>query len=294
MGAPVDSRILAGVLLALATSVAWALGNVFVQKSGRALGGPRALVWALGLGCLLSALAAVWETRSQPIDRAAIIWVLVAGVSGFSAYSTMFYAFANTKLSLAVPFVTSWSLVASAISLTLLGQSVRTGQLVGAAVVIAGVLCVSIGASRADQAPGVRGGARPLVAALAAGISFGVMVPAMAAANPSFGTFGGAAVVYAIGLAIGIPAARVLGLDLSPPPTSAIGLVIGAGLTETIGFVLLNAAGRFAPVAVVGPVASLASVLTVLYAAAFLRERPGPLALAGALLASVGVVLLAT
>jgi drug/metabolite transporter (DMT)-like permease len=58
-----------------------------------------------------------------------------------------------------------------------------------------------------------------------------------------------------------------------------------------MGFVFLNAASRFAPVVLVAPVASLGSVLTVIYAATFLRERPGGLALTGALLASLGVVL---
>jgi drug/metabolite transporter (DMT)-like permease len=57
--------------------------------------------------------------------------------------------------------------------------------------------------------------------------------------------------------------------------------------------VLLTLAGRLAPVALVAPVASLASTLSVIYALVFLGERPGTRALAGALLASVGVVLLA-
>ena len=50
---------------------------------------------------------------------------------------------------------------------------------------------------------------------------------------------------------------------------------------------------RHAPMAVVSPVVSLAAALTVLYAWLVLRERPGRLALAGAALASAGVVLLA-
>ena len=48
-----------------------------------------------------------------------------------------------------------------------------------------------------------------------------------------------------------------------------------------------------APLAIVSPLASLASTLTVLYAWAILRERPAAGVLIGAALVSVGVVVLA-
>ena len=70
-------------------------------------------------------------------------------------------------------------------------------------------------------------------------------------------------------------------------------MLLGAGFFETAGFVLLTAAGLVAPLSVVAPVASLAAAFTVVYAFIFLGERPGRLALLGAALASVGVVVLA-
>lgn len=285
-----------GLVFGLATSVCWAFGNVFIQRSGRALGGPRALVWALGLGGLMSAVAALpFDQRSQPVTATTWAWLVTAAVAALIAYAAIFYSFARAKLSLAVPFVTSWSLVAGGISLTVLHQSVRPGQLAGALVVVLGVVLVSLGAGRAaGENPAASGGGwKPLSAAFLAGIAFGVMVPAMAQATAACGVFGTAAAVYLVGLGLAVPVALVLGIDLSPPPRAAWGLVIGAGVTETLGFVFLNAAGRFAPVALVAPVASLAAVFTVLYAAIFLHERPGKLALSGAILASVGVVVLA-
>jgi O-acetylserine/cysteine efflux transporter len=133
----------------------------------------------------------------------------------------------------------------------------------------------------------------PLGAAFLSGLGFGVMVPTMAHLTPVFGLFGSLAGVYLIGLALAIPIARAFRVSLAPPPRAAWREVIGAGLFETLGFACLNAAGRFAPVALVAPVASLAAVFTLVYAAIFLRERPGRLALSGAFLASLGVVVLA-
>ncbi|HEY0711345.1 MAG TPA: DMT family transporter [Polyangia bacterium] len=300
-----------GLVLGFLTSISWALGNVFIQRSGRAVGGPRALTWALGIGGGLSALAAVaFDERTAAIDGRSLGWVALAALSGLSAYATIFYSFTRAKLSLAVPFITCWSLVAGIFSMTVLGHSVRGGQLLGAAIVVLGVVLVSISAGRSQDArpeasashphgpadaqmPAADGGWRPLVAALISGISFGIMVPAMGEATPAFGTFGVASVVYLLGLVLAVPLCLVVGINLSPPPKAAFGVVLGAGIFETLGFVCLNAAGRFAPMVVVAPVASLAAALTVLYAAIFLRERPGWLALCGALCASVGVVVLA-
>jgi drug/metabolite transporter (DMT)-like permease len=284
-----------GFVFALGTSLSWAFGNVFIQKSGQRLGGPRALIWALAVGGLLSAVAALaLDERTAPFTAATVGWLLLAGVSGVIAYASIFYAFTHAKLSLAVPFVTLWSLVAGVFSLLVLGQRAQTSQLLGAAVVLAGVILVSIGAQRGKAAPDAPTTLAPLAIALLAGVAFGLMIPAMAEATPACGSFGTAAASYGIGLLVAVPVARVRGLALRPPPAGVRGLVFGAGLTETLGFVFLNAAGRLAPVALVAPVASLASVFTVLYAALFLRERPGALAFAGALVAGAGVVVLAS
>jgi drug/metabolite transporter (DMT)-like permease len=284
-----------GVLLGLATSVCWALGNVFIQRSGNALGGPRALTWALALGGTVSAIAAAFfDQRPASPTGSTWAWLLVAGVAGLCAYAGLFYAFTRAKLSLAVPFVSSWSVIAGVLSLTVFHQSARSGQLAGAAIVIAGVVLVSLGAAGSPAPDAGRPASwRPLGAAFLSGIGFGVMVPAMAYITPALGMFGTAAAVYFIGLVLAVPIAVRFGISLAPPPRAAWREVAGAGLFETMGFVCLNAGGRLAPVALVAPVASLAAVFTVVYAAIFLRERPGRLALSGALLASLGVVVLA-
>jgi drug/metabolite transporter (DMT)-like permease len=294
--------VLIGILLALGTSVTWAFGNVFVQRSSRQVGGVRAMVWSLMLGALVAGLAAaLLDTRSAPLTGAVLAWVLLSGAAGLVAYSALFYSLTYAQLSLVVPFTACWSLVAALFGLVVFGERPGGWQLVGAGVVFLGVLLVSVasGQQEAQQAGGAavppvpRGGPPAWLAALAAGIGFGVMMPAMNQASPAVGSFGTTAAAYVLILALGLPLARVLGLELRWPGRLGAPAVAAAGLFETAGFVLLTVAGRLAPVALVAPVASLASALTVLYAFIFLRERPGAVALGGALLASVGVVLLA-
>jgi drug/metabolite transporter (DMT)-like permease len=119
------------------------------------------------------------------------------------------------------------------------------------------------------------------------------MVPSLTHVVPATGEFGATAIVYALGLLFGIPLARALGIPLRPPPRAAWPLVLATGCFETFGFVTIAFARRYAPMAVVTPVSSLAAALTVLYAWVVLRERPPRLAAAGAVLACVGVVILA-
>jgi drug/metabolite transporter (DMT)-like permease len=100
--------------------------------------------------------------------------------------------------------------------------------------------------------------------------------------------------VFGADLVLGLPLAAWFRIDLRPPPRDALVWVALAGFFEAAGFVCITLASARAPLAVVSPLASLASALTVLYAWVVLRERPHRAALAGAALACAGVILLAS
>jgi drug/metabolite transporter (DMT)-like permease len=291
--------VIVGVLLALLTSVSWALGNVYIQKSGKAVGAPRAMLWALSAGAVLSGAASlIHDTRPAPFSGAMVGWTLAAVLGCLFAYICLFYAFERAPLSLAVSLVSAWSLISSGISLTLLGERPRPLALVGAAVVFAGVVLVSIGGSRRAAIEAAKPGATTtpaaLLAALGAAAGFGVMVPAVNQIVPAAGEFGATALVYAVGVVTALPLALAARVSLRPPPPAIWGLVLLTGCFETCGFVLLAFAHHYAGNTVVTPVSSLAAALTVLYAWVVLRERPHPLATAGAVLASLGIVILSS
>jgi drug/metabolite transporter (DMT)-like permease len=288
-----------GVLLALLTSISWALGNVFIQKSGKAVGASRAMLWALAAGAALSGIASlVHDVRPAPFSGAMLGWTVAAVIGCLLAYICLFYAFERAPLSLAVSLVSSWSLISSALSLTLLHERPRPTALAGAAVVFTGVVLVSIAGSRraAGEAgkPGSTVTPAALLSALGAAAGFGVMVPAVNQIVPAAGEYGATSLTYALGVLLSLPVAGVARISLRPPPRGIWPLLLITGAFETFGFVLLAFAHRYAPNAVVTPVASLASALTVLYAWVVLRERPHPLATAGAVLASIGIVILST
>jgi drug/metabolite transporter (DMT)-like permease len=294
--------MLAGILLGLGASACWAVANVAIQRSGHAVGPFRALFWAQVVGGIgLAGLALVYDVRTAPFTGAILGWMALAGVAALLAYVCLFYAFAHGRLSIAVPILSSWAVISAAFSVFLLQEQVRPVQLGGAALVVVGVLLLSRhagGKRSAVTSPSSQAssGRTPLwlLASLGGAVGFGVLIPAMAQIAPATGKLGSICVVYGADILLGLPFVALWRIDLRPPSAAAAWIpLILAGLFETVGFACIALAGGHAPLAIVSPLASLASAFTVLYAWLVLKERPEPAVMVGAALACAGVVILA-
>jgi drug/metabolite transporter (DMT)-like permease len=291
------SVLSSGLLFALGASVSWALANVVVQRSTRLVGTFRGLLWAqVAGGVMAETLALACGERPVAFSGATLAWLVGAGLAALLAYLCMFHALEHGRLSIAVPIMSAWAVISTAISVLLFREPVRPLQLVGATLVIGGVGLVSRHAREA-----VRDGAQPrssrrprwALAAMGAALGFGLLIPALGRLTPTFGRLGSVAAVFAADIVLGLPLAALWRLDLRPPPRGALAPVALAGFFESAGFVCIALTVGRAPLAVVSPLASLASALTVLYAWVVLRDRPPPVALAGAALACAGVIALA-
>ena len=291
------------ILLGLGASGCWALANVAVARSTRLVGTFRALLWAQLVGGVgLAALALAFDQRTAPLSGAVVAWLAGAACASLLAYLCMFYAFQHGRLSIAVPIMSGWAVISSAISVLLFHERLQPLQLVGAALVLGGVVLVARNAGPAeDPAAGApaagapAAGARPrwVLAALAAALGFGVLIPAIGRLAPATGRLGAICAVFAADILLGLPLAAFFRVGLGAPARGAWGPVIVAGLFETAGFACIALTAGRVPLAVVSPLASLASAMTVIYAWVVLRERPAGLALLGAALACAGVVVLA-
>lgn len=150
-------------------------------------------------------------------------------------------------------------------------------------------------ARQSQGAPAAPGGVGRtwLPTSVGAAVGFGILVPAMRRLSPVFGPVATVAVVYAAGLVLALPLALAFRMRLALPRGRTWGPVVLAGLFEAGGSACITLGARRAPLAIVSPLASLAATLTVLYAWAILRERPGPGVLVGTAFVCAGVVLLA-
>jgi drug/metabolite transporter (DMT)-like permease len=287
--------MLIGVLLGLAASASWAVANVAVQRSARHVGTFRALLWAQIIGGLAVLPLLPFDARTATPTPVFAVWVLAAGAAALLAYVCLFYAFEHGRLTLAVPVMSSWAVIASGLSLVIFREPVRPAQLAGAACVVAGAVIVSrFARSTTAGGAGERAAApRWLLASFGAALGFGLLIPAIGLLAPVTGRLGVIPVVYAADIALGLPLARRFGVSLAPPRGRAWLSVVLAGLFETAGFACIALASRFAPLALVSPLSSLASAFTVLYAWAVLHERPARPVLVGAALVCAGVLTLA-
>src|SRR5213078_4193290 len=104
-------------------------------------------------------------------------------------------------------------------------------------------------------------------------LGFGLTIPAIGVLAPVTGRLGVIPVVYAADILLGLPLARRYRVSLAPPQGRAWLPIALAGFFETAGFACIALASRYAPLALVSPLSSLASAFTVLYAWVVLRER---------------------
>jgi uncharacterized membrane protein len=282
-----------GIVLGLGASACWAVANVAVQRSSRLIGSLRALLWAQLVGIVLVLPALPFEAHPVAPTLAHLPWVLVAGASALLAYTCLFYAFEHGRLTIAVPVMSSWAVLASGLSLVLFHESVRGAQLGGAALVVVGAVVVSRFAQASGEGASAPGSPRWLLASFGAAVGFGVSIPVIGVLAPVAGRLGVIAVVYVADIVIGVPLALRYRVPLAPPNGARAWLVVAlAGFFETAGFACIALAARFAPLALVSPLSSLASTFTVLFAWLVLRERPAKPILLGATLVAAGVVVL--
>lgn len=244
--------------------------------------------WSLGLARLLVAAAALavvaWVRPVAVPPRRLWLRVAVAGFVGQTAYQWLLMAGevrvpAGTA-SILIATAPIFSVVAAAV---LLGESAR-GRIPGIVVACAGA--VLVGASL-----GLGGGAAALLVLAAAACQglYHVVVKPLAIELGAF-----SATLWSVwaGAAFCLPALPELLHDL---PTASLGATASAvylGLVPTaLGYVAWSAAVSRTPIAVSTVALYLVPVIALLISWWWLGEQPAPLAVAGGLLAVVGVVL---
>lgn len=285
--------MIAGLLLGLGASGCWAVANVAIQRSTRAMGIAPSLVWSQVLGGAgLLGLALALERPVASWTAGTIAWSACGGVAACLAYLGLFYATAHGRLSIVIPIVSSWALLSTAIGV-MLGQAAGAGNLVGALLVVGGVVLVARAAGRDDAL--ARAGRERLAvwAAVAGAIGFGTLIPAIDRIAPVAGRLGAVPLVFGLDLALVIPVLRARRLAIAPPAGAGWAALVAVALFEAAGFACASLGGAHAPLAVVAPAASVSAPLTVVWAWLVLGERPGGLAASGAALSAAGVLLLA-
>ena len=295
-----------GVLFGLLSAFSWSAANYFIQPAAKRFGDLAALMQAQVCGAVVVIPFALWVEGSPPtsITDQGLAALLIASVAAMVAYVGLFCALARGRLAIVAPLISSWTVLSVIIGIFWLGEQMTALQWTGVGLVIAGN--VLLARQRADDAESdltrPRGRFSAGVGwALLSALGFGFMVPAVDVLGLEAGRLWAIPAVWSCELAMGL-AIWAVGAWYTPiraafgpqslakdlPQVTEAGRV---GLLEVIGFVGLSLGVGMAPVSIVAPMASLSTGLSVLWGVHLRQEPLSRGALAGAMMASLGVVL---
>lgn len=282
-----------GTAWGLGSAVSWACANASIQVASRRVGSWSALVWAQIIGGLIAALVACAAEGVPDLASlgAALPLIGGAGLAAALAYGGLFESLRRGQVAIVSPIISAWSAMSVLIA-AVLGQPPTALVGAGVCMVVAGNVVVARSAAPSEGGSPAETPRSAIAWALAAACGFGVMVPLLAAAGSTVGRLWAVPLVWAVELGVLIPLLSRLGL-LTAPRGMADGVALfRAAVFEVGGFIALSLGLGVAAVSIVSPVSSLSTMGSVALGVFFLRERVARSALFGALLASLGVVVI--
>jgi drug/metabolite transporter (DMT)-like permease len=273
---------LTSLVLALGASLAWGVADFAGPLVSRALGTLRVLFWAQVGG--VAALAVAIAVRADAPHGWGVLYAVIAGGAGILGLYAYYRGMQLGQMSVVAPIAGVSAVIPVAVGFAS-GDSPSAAQVAGVACAIVGVGLASV-----ERQEGGRRVATGVGLALFAALGFGLYFPWMHAAGKvdfwwaSF-TFRITALLLIAGAAAAArPALRLNARNL------AIAAAVGIG--DTIGNVLFAASSAHGLVSLTSVLASLYPIVTVLLAAAILKERVAGFQRAGVVLTLAGVVLI--
>jgi drug/metabolite transporter (DMT)-like permease len=271
-----------GVVIALAASVSWGVGDFLGGLKARAM--PALTVIACSQPFGLVALGIAVAVQAHPFPDRRVFWACLAAVMGTIGLAAFYRGLAAGAMAVVAPIAGAAAAIPVAVGLA---TGDKPGFLAefGFLLAIGGIVVTS----REPQATRIRLAAGAGWGLLAMAAFGGYYLPIRAASHEDFLW---ASLLFRITsvslawLALWIGRVRISGVR---PHLGALAFV---GLFDTGGNVLFAAATREGLISVVSVLASLYPVVTVLLARAALGERIERVQEAGVLLTLAGVVLI--
>jgi drug/metabolite transporter (DMT)-like permease len=274
---------LTALALAFGASLAWGVADFVGPLVGRTLGALRVLFWAQVGG--LAAIALAVAVRGEGPHGWLVLLAMPAALAGTLGLWAYYRGIAAGAISVVAPIAGASAVIPVVYGIAT-GDSPSALQLVGVACAIVGVVLASL-----EHQEGARRVAAGAGLALLAAIGFGFYFPPMHAAGKA--DFWWASLLFratallVIAAAVGAqrPNLRLRPRDLA--------IVVAVGVGDTLGNALFAASSGHGLISLTSVLASLYPIITVLLAAAVLRERTAPVQRAGIALTLAGVILIA-
>ncbi len=281
-----------GLLLALVTMFSWGIADFIVIGSVKKIGKiPTLLVSGVGGVVALATYALFFQETLVFTARASLLSFASGFLDLFGLY--MFYkSMEKGKLSLVAPIANSWSAVAIAIGFVLFLQIPTMMQLIGAAIVITGLVLASVKTNKMTMDPG-DGVATGVPEAFVALVSWGFSHSIIKIPADEIGWFSSSAVFLVAQLIIvsAVFAERRYSLTSIIPKSFYTAFI--AGFLLALGNISYISGVSSTHFSIVSPIASSAPVITVVLAFMLMKERLTKLQYAGVFSVIVGIIAIA-
>ncbi|NJK80024.1 MAG: DMT family transporter [Chloroflexaceae bacterium] len=274
------------IVFGLASAIGWGSSDFFVTRAIRTLGVLQLLLYLeiLGVVSIVAILAVQPAIPNNSLDAWALAIVLTllqtAGVL------TLYQAYKVGTLSIAAPVASGYAVVTLVLAIGVTGEQPSALALGGAIATVLGVMLVSVvrGETGSTSLAGIP-------AALAAALFFGVYAWSVEFIIPSLGVFWPVLINRLVDVVLIGGLLLVRRAQFIQPSRAMWRSIALASLLSLVALVSFNIGVSTADTAIVTPLSSLASAVTVLMAWAILRDRLSALQWSGVAIIIMGVVL---
>lgn len=282
------SEALAGLGLGALASLCWGTADFIARGAVRKVGDAYTLLAVLAVGGLGVAAYVLPGGLDPPTGPEAAL-LGVTALLALGGYLALYRAFRVGMLSVVSPIAAANAVIPVVLALAVLGERPLPWQYGGIALVLLGVVLLSLRAGLPLPSGTQRLGVAPALLCMAL---FGLSLFCMKLAVDRLAPGTVALCVRAVGIAV---LGAWLGLrgEIRVPPPGARAALLAAGLLDAAAFVCFCEALRRTLLSLVAPISSTIPVVTVALAWACLRERLARPQKLGLALALGGLVLVA-
>ncbi|MFI0419334.1 EamA family transporter [Spongiactinospora sp. 9N601] len=233
-------------------------------------------------------VAAVLPAMPGSPSLEALLWGMVAGVSGTTGLLLFYRALAAGTMSVVAPTTATTSAAVPVLFGLVSGERPALTALAGVALALAAVLLVS----RAPKGAAASAPTGPLLSALAAGAGFGGFFILVAQAPHDAGLWPLAG-ARTVSIALVVVLALITRRTVRPGP-GALPIIAVSGVLDMLANMLYLLAAQRGLLSLVAVLVSLYPATTILLARFVLRERLRRLQMGGVVMALAAVALIAT
>lgn len=277
-----------GIIYGLGAALCWGVGDFAITKLARYVGSARSLLY-IQIFSLLSWLALI-PVFPHVLTGGTSIWAIafIAGLFHVVGLATTYRAFEIGTLSFVSPIASSFAIV-TALMFVVTKNSPGLMSLLGIVLLVGGIIVVTRSYGQGEKTT-IRG----VPEAIASAVCFGVMFWIMKVYVRPLGDVAPLVLlkIMATIFAAGYAARSKPGLtERVPGKWKLIGIAVIAALLDTMAWVSYLFGFKHDHGAVVTALASLFSVVTIVLAGVFLRERLSRLQWVGVAIVLTGILL---